>query len=135
MAHSYRELRVWQKAIELVTAIYRHTKQFPKDELYGLTSQMRRAAVSVPSNIAEGQGRLSKREFRHFLSQAFCSLLELETQIVIAWNLQYLPRAATDELLDQSGTVKGMLSGLMQAVGNSQGDGARTCGPGSPQRT
>ena len=67
MAHSYRDLIVWQKAIAMVTDIYRATQSFPKPETYGLTSQIRRSAVSVASNIAEGQGRLSKREFRHFL--------------------------------------------------------------------
>lgn len=120
MAHSYRELRVWQHAIELVTAIYRYTKSFPRDELYGLTNQMRRAAVSVPSNIAEGQGRLSKKEFHHFLAQAFGSLLELETQIIIAFNLQYLSSVVQDELLEKSGVVKGMLNGLMYAVGSAK---------------
>jgi len=79
MGESYRELIAWQKAIRLVTEIYQATRQFPRDELYGLTSQLRRAAVSVPSNIAEGQARFSRKEFHHFLSQARGSLVEIET--------------------------------------------------------
>jgi four helix bundle protein len=78
---SYTELIVWQKAIVLVADVYRATKLFPKEEMYGLISQLRRAAVSVPSNIAEGQGRLSTGEFRHFLGNARGSLFEVQTQI------------------------------------------------------
>jgi four helix bundle protein len=89
---SYRELIAWQKAIDVVAEVYRLTKNFPKDEMYGLTNQIRRAAVSVPSNIAEGQGRLSRGEFRHFLGQARGSVFELQTQITIAERLEYLPR-------------------------------------------
>jgi len=81
MARSYRDLLVWQKAKALAVRIYESTEQFPKAETYGLTSQIRRAAVSVPSNIAEGQGRLTPGEFLHFLGQARGSLLELDTQI------------------------------------------------------
>ena len=81
MVQSYRDLVAWNKAMELVTEIYRVTKQFPKEELFGLMSQLRRAAVSIPSNIAEGKGRLSKGEFRQFLGNARGSLAEVETQI------------------------------------------------------
>jgi len=84
MNKSYRDLVAWQKAMDLVTAIYRLTASFPKEEVYALTSQLRRAAVSVPSNIAEGQGRHGAAEFRHFLRQASGSLMELETQVMIA---------------------------------------------------
>ena len=82
MARTYRELLVWQKAKALAVQVYRSTEQFPRNETYGLTSQLRRAAVSVPSNIAEGQGRLTSGEFSHFLGQARGSLLEMETQLV-----------------------------------------------------
>ena len=85
---SYRDLIAWQKAMDLVTAIYRATAGFPRDEIYGLTSQLRRAAVSTPSNIAEGQGRQSTREFIHFLSIAYGSLNEAQTQILIAERLK-----------------------------------------------
>ena len=90
MARSYRELLVWQKAKALAVHIYQSTEQFPRNETYGLTSQLRRAAVSVSSNIAEGQGRLTSGEFCHFLGQARGSLLELETQPDIALDLAYL---------------------------------------------
>jgi four helix bundle protein len=84
MGESYRDLIAWRKAMDLVTDIYRATQAFPRDELYGLTNQLRRAAVSVPSNIAEGQARFSRKEFHHFLSHARGSLVEIETQVTIA---------------------------------------------------
>jgi four helix bundle protein len=90
MVQKYRDLVAWNKAMELVTEIYRVTHNFPKEELFGLMSQLRRAAVSIPSNIAEGKGRLSKGEFRQFLGNARGSLAEVETQILIAQNLSYL---------------------------------------------
>jgi four helix bundle protein len=86
----YRKLIVWQKAMDLVELIYQLTKHFPKEELYALASQIRRAAVSIPSNIAEGQARKSTAEFRNFLSIAQGSRAELETQILIAMRLKYL---------------------------------------------
>ena len=86
---NYRELTVWQKAIELVVRVYRYTGQFPAAEQYGLTSQMRRAAVSIPSNIAEGWGRRSIREYRQFYAIAYGSVLELETQLLISQRLQF----------------------------------------------
>ncbi|OGZ46914.1 MAG: hypothetical protein A3J54_01740 [Candidatus Ryanbacteria bacterium RIFCSPHIGHO2_02_FULL_45_13b] len=90
IAHTYKDLIVWQKAIELVLEIYNVTNQFPREEIYGLTSQMRRAAVSIPSNIAEGKLRRSQKEFRQFLLIAFGSGGELETQVVIAKKLPKL---------------------------------------------
>jgi four helix bundle protein len=95
MGKSYRELVAWQKAMLLVTQIYRATKTFPVEERYGLTNQLRRAAVSVPSNIAEGQGRFSSRDFHRFLGTARGSLVEIETQVEIAKNLG-LPELRTD---------------------------------------
>ena len=90
----YRELIVWQKAMDLVEAIYRTTARFPKEELYGLTSQIRRAAVSIPSNIAEGQARNTTRDFLHFLAIAYGSLKEVETQVLIAERLGYIDESA-----------------------------------------
>jgi four helix bundle protein len=87
---SYQDLVAWQKAMNLVEEIYKTTRNFPKDELYGLTSQLRRAAVSIPSNIAEGQGRLTPGEFRQFLGHARGSLLETETQVLMAGRLNYI---------------------------------------------
>ena len=98
MGKSYRELVAWQKAMLLVTEIYRATKTFPIEERYGLTNQLRRAAVSVPSNIAEGQARFSSRDFHRFLGIARGSL-EIETQVEIAKSLGYLTCAQTAALL------------------------------------
>ena len=116
MAKSYRDLIAWQKAIQLVTDIYKATRQFPKEEIYGLTSQIRRAAVSVPSNIAEGQARLSKLEFKNFLSHARSSLVEVETQLLIARNLGYLSEPAAGQLLEQTTEVARILNGLLNTV-------------------
>jgi len=115
---SYKELEVWQKAVELVVMIYRHTKVFPKEEIYGLTSQMRRAAVSVPSNIAEGQGRRSTGEFLNHLSIARGSLLELETQTIIAQKLELLTNPALQEIETQLTQVARMLNALINALNN-----------------
>lgn len=112
----YRDLIVWQRAIELVTAIYRQTTKFPDHERFGLTSQLRRAAVSVPSNIAEGQGRLTRGEFRQFLGQARGSLLEIDTQITIAHKLGYLREQEYEFLLDRTGEVGKMLNGLIDSL-------------------
>src|SRR5512135_2077752 len=87
---NYRDLIAWQKAMDLVEMVYRLTKDFPKDEIYTLTSQIRRAVVSVPANIAEGQGRASDGEFHRFLTIAHGSLRELETHLFIAQRLGYL---------------------------------------------
>ena len=89
MAESFRELTVWQRSMQMTVSVYRLTQSFPREEVYGLTSQMRRAAVSVPSNIAEGHGRLSTGEFRQFLGIARASNCEIQTQIEIARALQF----------------------------------------------
>jgi four helix bundle protein len=98
---SFRDLRVWQLSMELVEIIYRLTQNFPKHEIYGLTSQIQRAAVSVPSNIAEGHTREHTREFLHHLSIAQASLAELETQLEIALRLNYLARDEFDRILER----------------------------------
>jgi four helix bundle protein len=102
--------------MELVTRIYRGTQSFPHGERFGLVSQLRRSAVSIPSNVAEGQGRLSKGEFRQFLGQARGSLLELETQIVIAGNLGYFEQQQSEDLLNRSAELGRMLNGLIQSL-------------------
>jgi four helix bundle protein len=102
--------------MELVTATYRATGKFPKDELFGLTSQLRRAAVSIPSNIAEGQGRLSQKEFRYFLGQSRGSLMEVETQLQIAENLGYLEKEETAKLLSACAEVGRILNGLLASI-------------------
>ncbi len=102
--------------MDLVTATYRATAQFPKEELFGLTSQLRRAAVSIPSNIAEGQGRLSDKEFRYFLGQARGSLMEVETQLQIAENLGYLDKESNGKRMEACGEVGRILNGLIASV-------------------
>jgi four helix bundle protein len=116
MGRSYKDLVVWQKAMDLVTSTYRATQKFPKDEVFGLTSQARRAAVSIPSNIAEGQGRLSEKEFRHFLGQARGSLLELETQLQVAENLGYLEQQETKVVMESCAEVGRVLNGLIASI-------------------
>jgi four helix bundle protein len=113
---NYSELIAWQKAMDLVEEIYAATKQLPKEELYGLTSQIRRAAVSVPSNIAEGQGRKSTNEFLHHLSIAYGSLREVETQVLIAGRLHYLRREDINQLLSLSSEVGRLINGLSHSL-------------------
>ena len=116
MGRSYHELICWQKCMRLVTEIYLATQQFPTSELYGLTSQLRRAAVSVPSNIAEGQARFSQKEFHHFLSLARGSLAEIETQLLIAKELKYLSPIKVDSLLTVADEVGKVLNGLLASI-------------------
>ena len=116
MGNSYRDLIAWRKAMDLVKDVYRVTRSFPRDELYGLTNQLRRAAISVPSNIAEGQARFSRKEFHHFLSQARGSLVEIETQLLIAQNLAYVSPNQTRCLLDKTSELGKVLNGLIAAI-------------------
>src|SRR5579863_476984 len=116
MARSYRELLVWQKAKALAVQVYKATEQFPKSETYGLTSQMRRAAVSVVSNIAEGQGRLTAGEFQQFLGHARGSLLELETQLEIACELNLLDQEVYESLVQESYQVLGLINRLLDSL-------------------
>jgi four helix bundle protein len=113
---NYRELIVWQKALDLVEFVYLLTRKFPKDELYGLTSQMRRASVSVPANIAEGQGRKGTGEFLHFLSISHGSLREVETHGFIAARLQYILDEDLKQLLDRCSEVGRLLNGLSNSL-------------------
>ena len=118
MVLTHKDLIVWNKAMELVTEIYKLTQRFPREEIFGLISQLRRAAVSIPSNIAEGKGRLSKKEFHYYLGNARGSLAELETQIVIAQNLEYIKDDEADNLLKQVAEVGRLLNGLLISVRN-----------------
>jgi four helix bundle protein len=113
MVESYRDLKVWQRAIEMTLAIYRVTTVFPKEELFGLTSQIRRAGVSVASNIAEGYGRGSKGEYRQFLAMARGSNLEVQTQLFIATELGYGNRAQLKTTDDISNEISKMLNSLL----------------------
>ncbi|HWB33296.1 MAG TPA: four helix bundle protein [Acidobacteriaceae bacterium] len=112
MKQSFRELKVWKKSVQLTVLVYRFTGAFPKEEVYGLTSQMRRAAVSVASNIAEGSARGTKREFRQFVKLARGSNCELQTQLVISRELELGDRTQCDELEDLSEEIGRMLSAL-----------------------
>ena len=109
----------------LVTDIYKATDLFPKTELFGLASQLKRAAISVPSNIAEGQGRDSTKEFLYHFSVAYGSLMESETQIQIAVNLSYIDQPGADQLLAQCGEVGRMLNGLTRSLRTSLTDNKR----------
>ncbi|MGA9979155.1 MAG: four helix bundle protein [Candidatus Sulfotelmatobacter sp.] len=116
MSASYRDLRVWQNVMELVICVYHETRCFPRDELYGLTSQMRRAAVSIPSNIAEGKGRSTDRDRSLFFFHARGLLLELETQILIAQRLKYLTPSSAEFLVKTSTELGRMLNALIQSM-------------------
>ena len=117
---SYGELIAWQKAMDLVQSVYEAVRAFPKEEIYGLTSQLKRAAVSVPSNIAEGQGRKSTREFLHHLSIAYGSLMEVETQILIAVRLEYLSQQDAERIIERTSEVGRLINGLSNALANKQ---------------
>jgi four helix bundle protein len=113
---SHRDLIAWQRAMDLVVAVYQATKSYPKDELYGLTNQTRRAAASVPANIAEGQGRRSKKEFCQFLSNARGSLLELDTHLELAVRLGYSKEERYRELYRQLHEVGRLVNGLLRSL-------------------
>ena len=113
---SYQDLEVWKKAIILVTEIYATSKDFPKEETYSLTSQIRRAAVSVPSNIAEGWGRNKPKEYIQFLRIARGSLLEVETQLIIAKNLSYTDSQTMQKISQKTEIVNKMLNALINSL-------------------
>jgi four helix bundle protein len=113
---TYRDLVVWQKSMALVVEIYRLTKSFPKEELYGLSSQIRRCVVSIPSNMAEGYGRSSTNEYIRFLRVAISSLYELQTQIEISFNLHYLTKSNFDKIYELSREIERMLSSLLKKL-------------------
>ena len=113
---TYAELTVWQKAMDLAVSVYRCTEILPKEEMYGLKSQMRRAGISIPSNIAEGQARWSRKPFLLHLSIARGSLCELETQILLACKLEYLNDRQQNGLMNQCLEVKQLLNGLSKSI-------------------
>jgi len=116
MVQSFRDLSVWQRGIQLSVATYRLTKGFPREEIYGLSSQMRRAAVSIPSNIAEGNGRLGTPEYRHFLGIARGSNFELQTQLEIARELSMGDSKLINEAESLSHEVGKMIYGLLESL-------------------
>jgi four helix bundle protein len=116
---SYRDLKVWQLGVDLALEIYRLTADFPKQEIYGLTAQLRRAAVSIPSNIAEGHARKTQRELQRFLHVAKGSLAELETQLIIARELGFASNEKLDKVLGLADQESKMLSSLLRSVGQT----------------
>ena len=113
---THKDLEVWKKAMELVTKIYHITSCFPKNEIYGLTSQIRRSAISIPSNIAEGSGRFHKNEFKQFLYIALGSLAELETQMIISGNLGFINGQDLKLVMDLIIPIRIMIVGLIKAL-------------------
>ena len=118
MVQSFRDLQVWQRAVQLSVALYRLTKEFPREEIYGLSSQIRRSAVSVPSNIAEGQGRLGTGEFKQFLGIARGSNFEVQTHLEIARALGFGDSKLLDETEGLSHEVGKMIHGILESLGN-----------------
>ena len=116
MVTCYKDLIVWQKSMQLALEVYRVTKAFPREEMYGLTSQVRRAAVSIPSNIAEGQARKSTKEFRQFLSIARGSLAEVETQLLIGLHLGYLSDEDIKPIMGLQEEANRMLNSLINKL-------------------
>lgn len=125
MGQSYRDLIAWQKAMQLAKRVNRISNKFPKEETYGLRSQVRRCAVSVPSNIAEGQGRLSNREFRPFLSHALGSLMELEAQSILSGGLGYWSIEEVQQVLRDSGEVAKIVYGLISSIEKRESKGRK----------
>jgi four helix bundle protein len=120
MIKDYKDLDVWKKSIDLVKQVYLVTKDFPKEEIYGLTNQIRRAAVSVASNIAEGKGRYSKKEYTQFLHIALGSVAELETQIIIAKELSYIKNETIEkDLFEKMNHITRMLRSLIKKLRNN----------------
>ncbi|WBX75014.1 four helix bundle protein [Tenacibaculum ovolyticum] len=113
---TFRELIVWQKSMNFVTEVYRISKQFPKEENFGLTSQLRRSAVSIPSNIAEGYGREGLNDYLRFLNIAMASLFELQTQLEISYNLKYISEKEFKKLYDLSREIERMLSSFVRSL-------------------
>lgn len=107
--HNYRELKVWQRAMDFVLEVYRVTNMFPKDEKFGLTSQLRRCAISIPSNISEGAGRATNNQFRYFLEIAMGSCNEAQTQLELSFRFNYLSKQDADKMLDEGYQIYKMI--------------------------
>ena len=115
-SRSYRDLEVWKLSIDFVKKVYQVTHNFPASEKFGLINQIRRAAVSIPANIAEGQGRNSTKEFKQFLAISLGSLAELETQLIIAKEIEYLTQNGLDALLSPLDRIRKMIKGLSKGI-------------------
>lgn len=117
--HRFKELKVWQKSMEIVEEVYKLTGNFPENEKFGLTSQMRRAAVSIPSNIAEGAGRRTNPEFRNFLNYSNGSAAELETQLILSVRLKFLTMEQTETIISDLEQIQNMNFSLMKSLSKS----------------
>ena len=117
MAHNYKELEVWKRAMSIAKSIYTLTKKFPIDEKFGLTSQIQRAAVSIASNIAEGAGRGTDKDFVHFLNIALGSAFEVETQVLLSLDLGYLSNEDSKDVLDNIRVIQPQLNALIKKYG------------------
>jgi four helix bundle protein len=113
---TYRELLIWQKSMALVTEVYSLTNKFPKEEIYGLSSQLRRCAISIPSNIAEGFGRDGLKDYLKFLNIAYASLFELQTQLEISFNLSFTNQIEFQEIYNNSKEIERMLSSFIRKI-------------------
>jgi len=116
MLKNFKELKVWQKSYKLCLKVYKITKKFPKTEVYSFTSQMRRAALSIPCNIAEGYGRKTTPDYLRFLYMSYGSICELETQILLAGDLEYIETESLSELQSDIGEVERMLKALIKSI-------------------
>jgi len=114
--HSYKDLDVWKRSVNLVVTVYSLTKRFPKEELYTLVSQLRRSAISIPSNIAEGHSKRATKDYIRFVNIAYGSLAELETQLVISEKLNYLPAKDLEPLWEETKSIGRMLNGLISGL-------------------
>lgn len=114
--NTFRDLLIWQKSMDLVTKIYQLTKSFPKEEIYGLSSQIRRSSVSIPSNIAEGYGRDGNNDYLRFLNISMSSLFEIQTQLEISFNLKYLSENQFNKINGESREIERMLSAFIRKI-------------------
>jgi len=117
--NNYKELKVWQKAVDLATSVYELTKSFTSTEVYGIVSQMRRAAVSIPSNLAEGAGRGTNKDFSYFLNISLGSAFELETQLIISEKIGYITIEQLSEKINQINEIEKMIRGLQKSLSKS----------------
>ena len=114
--NTFRDLLIWQKSMNLVTEIYQVTNSFPKEEVYGITSQIRRSSISIPSNIAEGYGRNGNNDYLRFLNISISSLFEMQTQLEISFNLKYINEIQFNKINEDSKEVERMLSSFIRKI-------------------
>ena len=114
--HNYKELKIWQRSMDFVERVYEVTSNFPKEEKYGLTSQLRRSVLSVPSNISEGAGRGTNRQFKHFLGVSMGSVNEAQTQIELAFRIGYLGREVYESLINEGVQIYKMILGFYNSL-------------------